>query len=465
MRYLFIKLFTLFASLFVISVQADSPNTFKRLGSIYEQDLIVLEQLKRHPYFKTYLPVLKSYEKEVNDTFATGYQLDYAIENESSGVKLLSKDYLKALRRLEKDQQEIERLYAQALTYAMQNSDFNLFELLLQNSMEPIENRHIRKRLQRYYKKQRSIKKIAVAEKLLTEMELEAQNRKVAMQEMEAYEENLRVVAAEEAARIRKMTAEKRTRNVIVSTRKLANGYAFVADNLNTYRVTITLDFEELVNFSASTSLPVSVELPAQGSQEILHVTHSDPKKRANFSSSFSWVMGSASAEHNDEVSYRLPFAAGSSVVVSQGFNGTTTHNGFSRYAVDFQVPIGTPIYAARAGTVVSAESKHNKGGFSKSYGKYANYIVIEHDDLTLGKYYHLKKDGVSVKVGQKVNRGELIGQSGNTGYSSGPHLHFSVSKVDPDSKKRPLTVPFRFKTKKRIVKSPKRGDKYVVDL
>ncbi len=465
MRYVYFKLVMLFFYGLLITAQAQSPNAFKRLGSAYEPDLIIIDQLKRHPYFTTHLTVLEHYEEDVYGTFAIGHELDKAIEDESSQVRHFSKRYLKALRALEKHQQQIEHLYAQALTYAMQNNDFGLFELLLQNGMEPIENRHIRKRLQRYYKKQRSIKKIAVAENLLSEMVLEEQNRQVAMQEMETYEEDLRVIAEAEAVRIRKMTADKRTRNVIVSTRKLADGYLFKAENLNTYRVTVTLDFKELDNFAASTSLPVTVELPASGREEIVRVSQVDTKKRAHFLSSFSWAMGSVSAEHNDAVNYRLPFAAGSSVVVSQGFNGASTHTGLSRYAVDFPVPVGTPIHAARGGTVVSTESGHNKGGYSKSYGKYANYIVIEHKDLTLGKYYHLKKDGVCVKVGQRVNRGELIGHSGNTGYSSGPHLHFSVSKVDPDSKRRPITLPFRFKTKNRVITVPKRGDNYVVGL
>ena len=57
--------------------------------------------------------------------------------------------------------------------------------------------------------------------------------------------------------------------------------------------------------------------------------------------------------------------------------------------------------------------------------GGYGNYIVIKHSNGTQTLYAHLSK--VSVSVGDEVNTGEVIGKSGNTGRSTGPHLHFEV--------------------------------------
>jgi murein DD-endopeptidase MepM/ murein hydrolase activator NlpD len=230
------------------------------------------------------------------------------------------------------------------------------------------------------------------------------------------------------------------------------------------YDVTLTLKLSELHNFTASETLPVFVELKAGQRQKILMLERHDAQAKASYQSSYGWVMGVASARHDYDFLYRVPFKKGFSVHVSQGYNGRASHHGYARHAVDFSVPVGTAIYAARSGKVVALKASGVRGGFDRSYGKDANYIVIEHDDKTFGKYYHLKQHGVVVNVGQKVAQGELIGYSGNTGYSSGPHLHFSVSKVDPKYMQRPITLPFKFKTAAGIVKHPREGDVYVVN-
>uniref|UniRef100_A0AAU2K1R5 M23 family metallopeptidase n=1 Tax=Streptomyces sp. NBC_00049 TaxID=2903617 RepID=A0AAU2K1R5_9ACTN len=86
----------------------------------------------------------------------------------------------------------------------------------------------------------------------------------------------------------------------------------------------------------------------------------------------------------------------------------------------DFAVPTGTPVKAAGAGTVVKAGP--NGGGDGPAYG---NAIVIKHANNTYSQYAHLSK--LQVKIGQKVGAGQRIALSGNTGNSSGPHLHFEI--------------------------------------
>ena len=97
--------------------------------------------------------------------------------------------------------------------------------------------------------------------------------------------------------------------------------------------------------------------------------------------------------------------------------------------------------------------------GYSKAFAKYGNFVTIEHDDATLGTYYHLKKFGAYVKVGDIVKRGELIGYSGNTGYSSGPHLHFEVYKIT--DKRTIQSIPVKFLTYNGIMIKPKKGTSY----
>ncbi|MFF2775329.1 M23 family metallopeptidase [Streptomyces sp. NPDC058052] len=86
----------------------------------------------------------------------------------------------------------------------------------------------------------------------------------------------------------------------------------------------------------------------------------------------------------------------------------------------DFAVPVGTTVKAAGAGTVVKAGP--NGGGDGPAYG---NAIVVKHANGTYSQYAHLSK--IQVHVGQKVAAGQKIALSGNTGNSSGPHLHFEI--------------------------------------
>ncbi|WP_411100636.1 M23 family metallopeptidase [Streptomyces sp. x-45] len=98
----------------------------------------------------------------------------------------------------------------------------------------------------------------------------------------------------------------------------------------------------------------------------------------------------------------------------------------------DFAVPIGTNVVAAHGGTVVKAGG--NGAGDGPAYG---NAIVVKHGNGTYSQYAHLSK--INVKIGQIVKTGQSIAKSGNTGNSSGPHLHFEIrttpnygSAVDP---------------------------------
>jgi murein DD-endopeptidase MepM/ murein hydrolase activator NlpD len=155
------------------------------------------------------------------------------------------------------------------------------------------------------------------------------------------------------------------------------------------------------------------------------------------------WTPGDMHAQHNSHYRYQYPYAKNQYFPIVQGFGGGYSHQGASRYAVDFAMPVGTPVYAARNGVVIDLIEHHNKGGSSRRFAKYANFVSVLHDDGTTGEYYHLRKNGVVVERGQGVAAGDLLGYSGNTGFSSLSHLHFAVYKAKAHGEFESL--PFNF--------------------
>lgn len=144
-----------------------------------------------------------------------------------------------------------------------------------------------------------------------------------------------------------------------------------------------------------------------------------------------------------EEFTYSLPVDENSRWELGQEFNGEYSHNDEqNRYAVDFIVPEGTPVLAARAGVVMETIANYDRGGQNaKLYSSRANFIRILHDDGSMGLYAHLKEGGILVAPGERVGLGDVIGYSGNTGFSSGPHLHF-VLQINTGM--RLVSIPFR---------------------
>ena len=127
---------------------------------------------------------------------------------------------------------------------------------------------------------------------------------------------------------------------------------------------------------------------------------------------------------------------------VTQGWGGGFSHaDDENRHAVDFAVPEGTPVLAARDGLVMQVEARFSGGGTQASEADRANFIRVLHDDGTMALYAHLAPGGAQVRAGERVRRGQRIGTSGNTGRSGGPHLHFVVQA---NRGLRLASIPFR---------------------
>ncbi|MDO1499989.1 M23 family metallopeptidase [Winogradskyella maritima] len=148
---------------------------------------------------------------------------------------------------------------------------------------------------------------------------------------------------------------------------------------------------------------------------------------------------------------YTLPFSKRKKVKINQGFNGKKSHQSVrSKYALDFGLKIGDTVVASRAGMVVRTISHFKESGDISFINK-ANKVVIMHTDGTFGNYVHLDFEGVLVSEGDQVSVGQPIGISGNTGYSSGPHLHFVVRR------EKDIAIPIQFEGYSTI----KQGKKY----
>lgn len=141
---------------------------------------------------------------------------------------------------------------------------------------------------------------------------------------------------------------------------------------------------------------------------------------------------------------YSIPYTTGKRHLFIQGANSKMSHENDLSY--DFKMKVGSGISAARGGMVITVKQDSDQGGLKPEFLNDGNHIIIRHEDGSSAYYWHLKKDGVAVHVGDTVSQGQTIGYSGNTGYSAFPHLHFQV--VNANGKQ----ILVRFKTKKGII-------------
>ncbi len=204
--------------------------------------------------------------------------------------------------------------------------------------------------------------------------------------------------------------------------------------------LTVSVDLT-LQNMKSVPPTPVRMVCPPKSTRTVV-LDIADPNKEWKWSYKYHFQWGSP-VKFDPGTLYQLPYRPGAAFSVIQGFDGKTSHSGDQRFAIDFGLPLATPVHAARSGKVVFIQDGFSDGKFNIAYKYKANFIYIRHADGTLAEYVHLTRNSMRVKLGDMVQAGQALGLSGNTGYSTGPHLHFMVFRARDSKNREPLPVRF----------------------
>ena len=227
-----------------------------------------------------------------------------------------------------------------------------------------------------------------------------------------------------------------------VITEREGDKTRFFVRNFETTDMTATIEVGA-VSMKSSVALPCTVTVPAGKTVEAFTLTSTAEDWSFNYTNHY--TIGAQNAAHDDTYLYFLPYPAGSSFKVTQGYKGSFSHTGPDEYATDWKMPEGTPVMAAREGTVVSVKDHFDLGGPHRKLEDCANMVTVQHSDGTMAHYCHLAPRSAKVRVGQKVRAGDRLAASGNTGFTSGPHLHFAVFKARNGYGRE--TIPVKFRT------------------
>lgn len=226
------------------------------------------------------------------------------------------------------------------------------------------------------------------------------------------------------------------------------DGYVILADNEEYSPVSVEVKFL-IGNLKSSVGDTTFAVVPAGTKRfHIADLTVINRKKAFKLGYEVRFNHGDHTLNTYDkDFEYLLPFEKGATYWVSQGYMGVTSHQ--NEYALDFKMPMGTKIYAAREGVVVMIEESFEKSCTKPECAKQNNYILVYQPDGTFAEYTHIKKKGSIVKKGDTIKAGQLIGYSGNVGWATGPHLHFVVFYQRLNDRE---TVPVKFRINKKEV-------------
>jgi len=245
---------------------------------------------------------------------------------------------------------------------------------------------------------------------------------------------------------------------VTVGTSSNGTSVHFEAENPLYAPVELSLRFSQLRGLGyPDPDRELTWVLPPRSRERVLTLTRLNDGSTPEARYEFEYRLGDPAARHRPDAPYRVPFAVASHFPVTQAYPDVITHTTEdSRHAVDIAMPIGTDIFAARGGVVITTRGDNYRSGLDPARdAPAANVVQILHDDGTFAVYAHLNWNTIRVRPGDRVQRGQYIADSGNTGFSSGPHLHFVVLR---NAGSRTVSVPVQFQGAESAVVTPATG-------
>lgn len=240
---------------------------------------------------------------------------------------------------------------------------------------------------------------------------------------------------------VRPLPAQELPARISIRNRGSTDAPALTAINDYYGPIEVEISSEGIENMEARPPLPVRVVVPARTETPVVALRPTGQRWRYGYQARA--VLGDPAAVHQPDRPYAPPFAPGQRFPIGQAFDGGFSHqHPQSRYAVDIGLPLGTPVRAAREGVVMEIADDFLDGGLDQKYQERANAVRILHPDGTMAVYAHLQADSVRVRPGQRVERSAWLANSGNTGFSTGPHLHFAIQR---NAGMELVSVPFEF--------------------
>lgn len=237
-------------------------------------------------------------------------------------------------------------------------------------------------------------------------------------------------------------SVSKAEQNVKIYYEQVENGFKIFADNNESCPISIKLDFSVSNLTIEGGNNNIYVVNALEKKQLLTTLKISKKGKAYKFSYKYRTNYGNHNkSEYDENYVYDLPFKTSKTFKIYQGYKGTFSHQ--DENALDFTMPVGTDIMAIREGVVIKVVEKNNKNCGKEECKKFNNLIIIYHPDGTFAGYVHIRQNGSKVKVGDKVVRGQLIGYSGNVGWTTGPHLHLVIFKQKLN-KRETLKTKFR---------------------
>lgn len=205
-------------------------------------------------------------------------------------------------------------------------------------------------------------------------------------------------------------------------------GREYTATNGEPVPVSIAMEFRTLENLRPPPGGHIETVVPARSSAVLARLEILQRSQAIGAGVTIQIDLGASTNLVDEDFVYGVPFGGSEPRRLLQGFDGGETHVASMRYSLDFSMPVGTPVLAAREGQVLLVQDGFTEGGTDPQLLERANLVVVAHSDGSMASYGHLVR-GVRVRVGQQVREGQLLGYSGATGYAGQPHLHFHVGK------------------------------------